>query len=494
MPLSPRISGFRPLDHQNSSDTDVETMDMDEIALQPVKSHASATGVRKVQSTAAAGLSSSGADGDDEKDGAHGRRKRMGTGMVRKDSDQSEDSVRLNAMGRLYTRIVGYSVITRYLIYVLPVGLMLAVPLIVMPLTGHKNDIPVGKKDGKDGPALFYLFLWIEILWLTLWAGKSVAWLLPSVFMFLCGIVSSGTRKYATVIRNLTIPLSLFIWALVSWLVFKAFFKQSISNGIQWTINLERVLGAAFVSSAVYLGEKAIVQLISITYHQRSFALRIKESKREIHILGLLYDASRTLFPMYGPDFEEEDYIINDSIDMLLGGGEGGTGGKGGRKNRRRGARAAPMRLIGDAARFGDKVTSVFGNIASEITGKKVFNPNSAHSIVVHALEKARTSQALARRIWMSFVVENNESLYPEDVQEVLGPQLRAEADEAFSYLDGDGNGDISLDEMVRKIVEMGRERKAITEGMKDIGQAIGVFDNILLFVVFLIVIFIFCE
>jgi hypothetical protein len=465
---------------------------MDEIALQPVKSHSSATGARRAQTTAAGGVDGSGLSSVDEKGedaGIHGRRKRMGAGVVRHDSESSDDSVKLNAMGRLYAKIIGFSVITRYLIYVLPVGLMLAVPLIVLPLTGHKNDVPVGRKDDKDGPSLFYLFLWIEISWLTLWAGKSVAFVLPHVFMFLCGIVSSGTRKYATVIQNLTIPLSLFIWALVSWLVFKSFFKTANGNGIQWVINLERVLGAAFVSSAVYLGEKAIVQLISITYHQRSFALRIKESKREIHILGLLYDASRTLFPMYGPDFEEEDYIINDSIDMLLG-------GKKGKRDRGRGghARVAPMRLIGDAARFGDKVTSVFGNIASEITGKKVFNPNSAHSIVVHALEKARTSQALARRVWMSFVVEGNESLFPDDIQEVLGPQLREEADEAFSYLDGDGNGDISLDEMVRKIVEMGKERKAINEGMKDIGQAIGVFDNILLFIVLLIVIFIFRE
>ena len=63
-----------------------------------------------------------------------------------------------------------------------------------------------------------------------------------------------------------------------------------------------------------------------------------------------------------------------------------------------------------------DKLTSVFGHVAQEVTGKQVFNPNSAHSIVIEALEKKRTSEALARRLWMSFVVEGRDSLLYEDV------------------------------------------------------------------------------
>ena len=134
----------------------------------------------------------------------------------------------------------------------------------------------------------------------------------------------------------------------------------------------------------------------------------------------------------------------------------------------------------------------MFGNIASEITGKQVFNPNSAHSIVVEALEKTRSSEALAKRLWMSFVVEGKEALYLEDVQEVLGPARKEEADEAFAALDNDGNADITLDEMIMKVVEIGRDRKSISSSMRDVGQAIGVLDQILLTVLFVIIIFIF--
>lgn len=396
----------------------------------------------------------------------------------------------LNAMGRLYNKIVGFSTVTRYMVYVAPVALLLAVPLIIIPVTGHYNDTFVGGTKGEvDRPKLFDLFLWIEVSWLCLWGGKIVAALLPPVFMFFCGVVSSGTRKYATVIRNLEIPISLLLWALASWLLFKFKFPN---DSDQWVYVMVRILGSLWVSSCVFLGEKFIIQLISISYHQRSFANRIRDSKRDIFLLGLMYDASRTLFPMYCEEFAEEDYCISDSIEaMLLGGSK-----KKRRFRRHKNSGSVtpinPMNLVGEVGRFGDKLTSVVGNLASEITGKQVFNPNSAHSIVVEALEKARSSEALARRIWMSFVVEGNDALHQEDVVEVLGVGHREEAEECFHAIDADENGDISLDEMVRKVVEIGKERKAITNSMKDIGQALLVLDSILLFIVLLIVVIIF--
>ncbi|KUI53374.1 hypothetical protein VP1G_00590 [Cytospora mali] len=396
----------------------------------------------------------------------------------------------LNAMGRLYNKIIGFSVITRYLVYIAPVAIILAVPLIVIPITGNYNESRVGGSVADGAPKLFDLFLWIEISWLCLWGGKIVSHFLPHAFMFLCGVVSVGTRKYATVLKSLEIPFSLFFWALASWLVFR--FKFGSDDKFEWVYVIVRILGSLFVSSCVFLGEKAIIQLVSITYHQRSFANRIKDSKREIYLLGLMFEASRTLFPMYCREFAEEDYIINDSIEMMLG-----------RKNRhgrghKKSGSVTPLNLIGEAAggigRVGGKITSVFGNFASEITGKQVFNPNSSHSVVLEALEKLQTSEALARRIWMSFVVEGKDALYQEDVIEVLGPALKEEAEECFEAVDADQNGDISLDEMVRKVVEVGKERKAIGNSMKDIGQALAVLDSILLFCVVLIVVFIFLS
>lgn len=463
---------------------------------------ASSTGARKQTQTAAdmsatttetsekkSGLFHRKSKNEKEEAGIIGRRKAVKTLAEEGRQNSWGDEMGLNAMGRLYYKIINFSSVTRYMVYVAPVAILLAIPLIIIGVTGHINDTFVGGSDTDvHRPKLFDLFLWIEVSWLCLWGGKIVAGLLPAVFMFFCGVVSSGTRKYATVIKNLEIPISLLLWALASWLVFRFKFQHDSQN---WVDIMTKILGSLWVSSCVFLGEKAIIQLISISYHQRSFANRIRESKRDIFLLGLMYEASRTLFPMYCEEFAEEDYCISDSIEAMLMGG----------KKKRRGFHKKsgsltpninPMNLVGEVGRFGDKITSVFGNIASEITGKQVFNPNSAHSIVIEALEKVRSSEALARRIWMSFVVEGKDALYVDDVAEVLGPGHHEEAEECFAAVDADENGDISLDEMVRKVVEIGKERKSITNSMKDIGQALKVLDSILLFIVLLIVVIIF--
>ncbi|KAK4662512.1 hypothetical protein QC763_604080 [Podospora pseudopauciseta] len=464
-PLSPRQQGFAPLSNQPSAS------DMQDIPLRQIRSNASSTtGARRADMEPISEKNVL----FNEAVGTPAGRRRIKKDLMRTGSSNLSEEASLNAMGRFYNKIVSFSVVTRYLVYIVPVAIILAIPLLIIPFTGNTST-------ELEGQNLLWFFIWLEIAWLSIWVAKLVAHVIPVVFMFFCGVISSGTRKYATVLRALEIPLSLFLWGLASWLTFK-FMLSDRNNGVKWTDIVQRILLSLFLASAVLLAEKAIVQLISISYHQRSFANRIKDSKREIYILGLMYEASRTLFPMYCQEFADEDYIINDSIDVILTGGR--PNGKG--------VAAAPMKLVGEVGRFGDKITSVFGNIASEITGKQVFNPNSAHSIVVEALEKVRSSEAMARRIWMSFVVEGKDSLSMDDIVEVMGPAHREEAEECFHAIDADENGDISLDEMVRKVVEIGKERKAIANSMKDISQALTVFDKVLLFVVLIIVIIIF--
>ncbi|KAF4553660.1 Mechanosensitive ion channel protein Msy2-like protein [Elsinoe fawcettii] len=390
--------------------------------------------------------------------------------------DGEEDT--LNRMGRIYKRVLEFSIITRYFIYVLPLALLIAIPIIVGATAAPNARI--------GSVPIVWFFTWVEVLWLSLWVSKIVAHFLPSIFQILAGVVSSGTRKYALIIRAVQIPLSLVGWAVTSLATFIPLMTRNPDARARndttpknWMNIVQNILGACVAASLVLLIEKSFIQLISINYHRKQFNARIKDSKRNVHILGLLYDASRNLFPMYCNEFAEEDYIIADQLNLhkLLGGNSGN-------KTHARSGSATPMRFLQDVGRIGDKVTSVFGNVAQEITGKQVFNPNSAHSIVVEALEKKGPSEALARRLWMSFVIEGKDSLYMEDIVDVLGPNQREEAEEAFMAIDRDGNGDISLDEMILTVVEFGRERKAIATSMHDVDQAITVLDGLLLTVV----------
>lgn len=260
--------------------------------------------------------------------------------------------------------------------------------------------------------------------------------------------------------------------------------RRGDKNTKSWETSVQNILQAALISSILFLVEKLLIQLISIGYHRKQFDSKIKDSKHNIHLISLLYDSSRTLFPAYCPEFAEEDYIINDSIHLK----DSRTGTN---KTRKSGS-STPMRLLQNVGRVGDKITSAFGHIAQEVTGKQVFNPTSAHSVVVEALEKNKSSEALAKRLWMSFVVEGKGALYQDDIIEVLGTDRRDDAIECFGCLDRDGNGDISLDEMILTVCEIARERHSIANSMHDVDQAINVLDGLLCIVVFVLCVFIF--
>ncbi|KAL8687688.1 MAG: hypothetical protein Q9218_006212 [Villophora microphyllina] len=493
----------------------------------PLTSVTSRTGARKMSSNSPTGFGrqqSYPPSQSNEKDQVRkrypaGRRKKAkGNGRGNTNDDGEEDT--LTQMGKIYEKILKFSIVTRYFLYVLPLALIIAVPIII--------DATTLKKHSLGGVRIVWFFAWVEIVWLSLWVSKLVAKALPYVFQFLCGIVSSGTRKYMLVLKALEIPLSLVGWALASFATFipimthnptqrsqqaaiakaasatttasapatsatsgalnslSSAFDAKSKNGTaiqHWESVVNKIFAALLVASLLLLIEKLIIQLISIGYHRRQFNAKIKDSKHNIYLLSLLYDASRALFPAYCHEFAEEDYIINDSFD--LGDSKKGSG-------HNRSGSATPMRILQNVGRFGDKVTSVFGNIAHEVTGKQVFNPGSAHSVVVEALEKNKSSEALAKRLWMSFVVEGKDALYEDDIIEVLGEDHHAEAEECFACLDRDGNGDVSLDEMILTVCEFGRERHSIANSLHDVDQAINVLDGLLCTIVFVMCIFVF--
>jgi len=225
----------------------------------------------------------------------------------------------------------------------------------------------------------------------------------------------------------------------------------------EWQRRMNLVLISCLISSLVYLGAKLMIQIVSVDYHRKQFAQRIKTNKENVRFLSQLYEASRNLFPSY-TEFAEEDYIIHQSLATSL-------------VIPKQSGSATPMRaILGNINVVQDKVTSAFGNIAQEVTGNKnVFNPNSAYSIVVNALQRTRSSEALARRIWMSFVSEGHTALAKEDLLEVMGPDHEEQALECFSSLDRDNNGDVSLDEMVMHVVHMHNERHDVARSMQDV-------------------------
>ena len=463
-----------------------------DIPLTKVTTSGSATGARKADATSP---STTQYDADfsnmDEKQGHRrfhtgpgGRRRRLeDKGREKKDKNDGT----LNAVGKFYKKVYNFSVVTRYFVYVAPLALAIAVPIIIGATVAPRARI--------GGVKIVWFFSWIEVVWVSLWVSKALSHFLPFLFQMICGVVSAGTRKYALVMKALEIPLSLVGWAITSLATFVPIMtlnpdqrSRGETSLKSWESIVKNILFACVFSTLLLLIEKLMIQLLSISYHRKQFDDKIKDSKRNIYLVGLLYDASRKLFPEYSREFLEEDYLINDVLDL----GERQSSRNSMMPGHKRSGSATPMRLIQNVARVGDKVAAAFGDVAQEITGKKVFATAASHSIVVQALEKKYSGEALARRLWMSFVLEGKDALTIEDIVDVLGHDQEQEAHEAFEILDVDCNGDISLEEMILRVTEFGRERQSIASSMHDVDQAINVLDNLLCAVLFIAVIFIF--
>ncbi|KUJ14457.1 uncharacterized protein LY89DRAFT_589788 [Mollisia scopiformis] len=389
----------------------------------------------------------------------------------------------LNHAGRVYEKILTYSTGTRYSIYIIPVALILMVPVIVSSTQVSSDP----KKDPKiGGIRVVWFFTWIEAVWLSYWGMKFVARIIPLVFRYLAGVVSSETKKYARVLENLQQMITVLGWIIVSFVLYEVLFS-TVSAGntpLGWTKQFKEVLGAILVSTIIFAIEKTFVQLISVNYHARSFNNRISASKRAVFLLGLLFDASRTLFPMYGKDFLDEDYIIHSTIEAYV------RKGRRGQIDPDTTSHGHHRRIFKGIGRVSNTANSVFGNIAAELTGKRVLQARSGQSMIIECLERTKASKALAQRLWYSFVMEGNDTLHLSDLEEVLGPDSNEVAEECFDMLDPDGNGDVSLDEISMKVEELSLERKAIARCMHDVSQAIKALDNVLSAVALLLSVF----
>src|SRR5690348_10804693 len=73
--------------------------------------------------------------------------------------DGEENTV--NRLGKIYERIRDFNIVTRNLIYILPIAILLAIPLIIFA-TAHK-DARAG------GIRLLGVFIWLQVAWWSFW-------------------------------------------------------------------------------------------------------------------------------------------------------------------------------------------------------------------------------------------------------------------------------------------------------------------------------------
>lgn len=356
----------------------------------------------------------------------------------------------------------------RYFTYILPLTLILLIPLLLGALKFKTSTV--------GGVYLVWFMIWLEIVWLSLWAGRILAKCLPWPIGVVSSLVTNNSKKWRDMGKQLELPATLFFWWLaieVSFLPTMVHHQQNFPSGhvAQWMNTTNKVLVSIFVGTVLIFFEKIIIQLIAISFHLRTYADRIELNKFQIGSLTKLYAFSKDKITMEDYEFEAH--------------GDGGPSGA-----------RTPGQLAGQAAKTTKEVVTKFGDLAGKVagdfTGRKAVKSSHPSQVTLALLGTTNGSQVLARRLYRTFAREETETVYAEDLKDAFENEEEAEA--AFSMFDKDMNGDISMEELEAVCVEIGRERKSITASLKDLDSVVGKLDDIFMFLVFIIVVLVFIS
>lgn len=370
--------------------------------------------------------------------------------------------------GKFVKRVHKSNYLVRYATYITPLMLILLIPLLLGALL-FKNAV-VG------GVYLTWFMIWLEIVWLTLWAGRILAKSLPWPIGIVSSLFTNNSKKWRDMGKQLELPATLFFW----WLAIEISFLPTMLNHQKnygsshtpsWMKTMNKVLVSLLVAAVLNFAEKIIIQLIAISFHLRTYADRIEINKFQIGSLAKLYKFSKEQITMEDSEFEAPS-------------GAPGSGA------------ITPGALITDAAKQTKLVFTKFGDVAGKVagdfTGKKATKSTHPHQVVLALLHSTSGAQVLARRLYRTFAREETETVHSDDLRNAF--ENDEEADAAFSMFDKDMNGDISMEEFEAVCVEIGRERKSITASLKDLDSVVGKLDDVFMFIVFVITVLVFIS
>ncbi|KAI0356297.1 hypothetical protein OH77DRAFT_1401686 [Trametes cingulata] len=381
----------------------------------------------------------------------------------------ADGDVPKNKLSKLYNYLLNVSIVTRWIIFIIPVLGLLWIPGI-LGFTKFPETRVYGVK-------LLLWSIWLSVVWLGWWSSLATFMILPKLLRNTLGVVIMTVRKYCDWLEVLHRYAAFASWSIV---IFVSY--QPLINATQHTDNktsqqsvdtMSKLLFALMLSACVLFGEKLAIQFIAAKFHERSYADRISEQKFAVRVLVTLYQHST--------DIPWRSDTLRD--------GSGGGGADSKHKSVFNPQKVFKKALKGVRS-AATTTTTVLGTVASEIAGTSVLQPNSPQAMVKTALESANKSRLLARRLFYSFVRPGADHLQVEDIERFF--RTKEEADAAFAIFDKDMNGDVNRDEIEMACMELHREQLSIEHSMRDLDSAVGRLDNILMSLYFVIVILIF--
>ncbi|KAF9736344.1 hypothetical protein PMIN06_011984 [Paraphaeosphaeria minitans] len=370
-------------------------------------------------------------------------------------------------VSRFFKKVHNSSWVVRYFTYITPLVLIILIPLLLGALLFKSASV--------GGVEMSWFCIWLLIVWLSLWASRSMAKCLPWPIGLVSSLFTNNDKKWRDMGKQLELPATLFFWFLAIEISFLPTMKHHHVNGNtatkNWEVILNKILISLLVGMTLNFIEKIIIQLIAISFHLRTYADRIELNKFQIGSLAKLYKYSKDKIAMEDSEFEAK---------------EGGMTA---------GART-PGQYIKEAQKNTKEAFNKFGDIAGKVagdfTGREITGSGHPNQVVLALLGSTSGSQVLARRLYRTFARPETETVYQDDLKFAF--ENNDEADAAFSMFDKDMNGDISMEELEAVCVEIGRERKSITASLKDLDSVVSKLDDVFLFIVVVITLLVFIS
>ena len=132
--------------------------------------------------------------------------------------------------------------------YITPPVLILLIPLLL--------GVFVFKTATVGGVRLQWFMIWLEIVWLTLWAGRILAKCLPWPIGLLSGLFTNNSKKWRDMGKQLELPATLFFWCLAIEVSFIPTMTNHMADNEKhstrsWIISMNKVLISFFVGACV---------------------------------------------------------------------------------------------------------------------------------------------------------------------------------------------------------------------------------------------------
>ncbi|KAJ5953091.1 Mechanosensitive ion channel MscS [Penicillium vulpinum] len=362
------------------------------------------------------------------------------------------------------------SFLIRYFTYIVPLVIILLIPLLVGALRFPNANV--------GGVELMWFSIWLEIVWLTLWAGRLASRCLPPAAGLIASIFTNNAKKWRDMAKQLELHAAIFFW----WLGIEISFLPTMKNhhvggdkGTKgWENTLNKIIISIFVWTILNFIEKILIQLIAISFHMRTYADRIEINKFQIGSLTKLYEWSRSTIDEKDDAFEQKPEEQASS----------------GAKTPLHYATMAQRKARGALNKVGNRVGDVAGAVVADVTGRTTTRSTDAYQVILALLRTTGGCQVLARRLYRTFVRDGFDTVFGGDLKAAFDDGEEAEA--AFAMFDRDMNGDISMEELEAVCVDIGRERKSITASLKDLDSVVSKLDNVFMFLVFVIVLIVF--